>query len=36
VLVFTPCKRLILSIYLIFVRESCLQVVWIVFVFHDF
>jgi hypothetical protein len=32
----TPCRWLILSIYLIFVGESRLQVVWIIFLFHDF
>jgi hypothetical protein len=31
VVVSTPCRHLILSIYLIFVRESHLQVVWIIF-----
>jgi hypothetical protein len=32
----TPCSCLILSIQLIFVRKSRLQVVWIVFLFRDF
>jgi hypothetical protein len=36
VVVHTPCRCLILSIYLIFVRESHLQVVWIIFLFYDF
>jgi hypothetical protein len=32
----TLCRRLILSIQLIFVYESRIQVVWIVFLFCDF
>jgi hypothetical protein len=35
-MVFTHCRSLILSIWLIFVRESRFQVVWIIFLFHDF
>jgi hypothetical protein len=36
VMISTPCRCLILSIYLIFVRESRLQVIWIIFLFCDF
>jgi hypothetical protein len=36
VVLFTPCRRLILSIELTFLCESHLQVVWIIFLFYDF
>jgi hypothetical protein len=35
-MVSTPSRHLILSIYLISVREPHLQVVWIIFLFCDF
>jgi hypothetical protein len=36
VAVFIPCTHLILSISLIFVHDSRLQVVWVIFLFRDF
>jgi hypothetical protein len=36
VIVSTPCRHLIVSIWLIFVCQSRLQVVWVIFLFCDF